>query len=313
MRGAAVLAIACLAAGAALGSANPYQLQAVTRHGWCCWRGENLDSPSLLPSMRRALQGGKAAMPGALIWQSRAAGFETAELPALADGSEVDRLMLERIDPQKFTFAVSTSAAGDKTLPAWMRQAHAVLIVNGSYYGHDGRPVTPVRSAGESLGPSQYDGRAGAFVSSAGFAGIRDLAHQPWTAAFGNARDALVSYPLLIAPGGGKTVPRPSQWLASRSFIGPDRAGNIVIGTTRDRFFSLHALAGFLAAAPLDLTAALNLEGGPVACQGVALGSDRRQVIGKWEFQANQTGGHLLSWLYGDQFAMPVVLAVFSK
>ncbi len=62
-----------------------------------------------------------------------------------------------------------------------------------------------------------------------------------------------------------------------------------------------------------DLTAALNLDGGPVACQGVALGPYRHQVIGKWEFQANQTGGHLLSWLYGDQFAMPVVLAVFSK
>jgi len=45
-----------------------------------------------------------------------------------------------------------------------------------------------------------------------------------------------------------------------------------VIGTTRDAFFSLDRLADFLATAPLDLERALNLDGGPIACQSIRVG-----------------------------------------
>ena len=52
------------------------------------------------------------------------------------------------------------------------------------------------------------------------------------------AENAMVSFPLLINEGTlGATLP--SQWLANRTFIGQDRARRIIVGTTRDAFFSL--------------------------------------------------------------------------
>ena len=92
-----------------------------------------------------------------------------------------------------------------------------------------------------------------------------------------------MSYPLLLAADGSARVSADRRWLANRSFIGEDSAGRIVLGTTRDAFFSLESLARFLRAAPLDLRMALNLDGGPVACQYVALGSVRRSACGQWE------------------------------
>ncbi len=309
----AAVAIACVAAWAGWASPNAYRVRAVVRHGWVWWRPVATDSARLSPSMRLALRGTKPATPGPFAWRLLAPGFEVAELPVLVGAAEVDRIMLARIDPLNFRFEVRSSPGGDKTLAAWMAQTKAALVVNGSYYGHDGQPATPVRSLGRPLGPPVYDVEAGAFVASDAFTGIRDLAHEPWMEAFGTAPDALVSYPLLVEPGRRNGVARPSRWLANRSFVGQDSNGRVLIGTTKDAFFTLHALADFLLAAPLDLTSALNLDGGPVACQAITLAGFQRQTRGRWEFQADEHSGQLLSWLYGDTFAMPVVLAVFPK
>ena len=93
----------------------------------------------------------------------------------------------------------------------------------------------------------------------------------------------MVSYPLLLAPDGSSRVQADARWLANRSFVAQDRTGRIVLGTTVDAFFSLERLASFLRAAPLDLVVALNLDGGPVACQAVMSESVRRDFCGKWE------------------------------
>jgi hypothetical protein len=219
--------------------------------------------------------------------------------------------MLARIDPARFRFVVRNAPAGDKSLDQWMVQLGAALVVNGSYYSRYGEPDTPLLSQGTLLGPQNYDARAGAFVASSSFAGIRDLAHEDWKGVFQGADNAMVSYPLLLA-GGISRVTRSSRWLANRSFIGQDRAGRIIIGTTADAFFSLDRLARFLLDAPLDLTIALNLDGGPVACQGISLNGYGRKTYGRWETQVDGDHVWLLTWPYGT-IEMPVVLAVFPK
>ena len=91
------------------------------------------------------------------------------------------------------------------------------------------------------------------------------------------------------------------------------RCGAHIVGTTADAFFSLDRLARFLLDAPLGLTIALNLDGGPVACQGVSLNGYRRKTYGRWEMQAEgDDASLLLTWPYGT-IAMPVVLAVLPK
>ncbi|HEY2229512.1 MAG TPA: phosphodiester glycosidase family protein, partial [Xanthobacteraceae bacterium] len=145
-----------------------------------------------------------------------------------------------------------------------MGQLDAALVVNGSYYSRYGEPDTPLLSDGTQLGPKDYDAKAGAFIASSSFAGIRELAQQDWKTAFQGADNAMVSFPLLVSNGTSR-VTHSSRWLANRTFVGQDATGRIIIGTTADAFFSLDRLACFLLDAPLGLTIALNLDGGPVA------------------------------------------------
>lgn len=291
--------------------AGVYGLNVLFRHGGTYWMPIAIDSQRLSPSMRLALAKMPVALPGEFRWQTIAPGFDTAELPAMVDDKEVDRILLARIDPDRFRFAVYNSSSGDKNIDQWMEQLGAALIVNGSYYSRYGLPDTPFLSNGTLLGPSEYDGKAGAFVSSESFTGIRDLAHKNWKEAFQGTDNAMVSYPLLIASG-KEGVLKPSRWLANRSFIGQDKENRILIGTTRDAFFSIDRLATFLLAAPLELTFALNLDGGPVASQTIALNGYKRETIGRWEVQVNDNRAKLLVWPYGD-VALPIVLAVFPQ
>lgn len=223
------------------------------------------------------------AQPGPYEWWELAQGLEVAELPVLVAGSEVDRVLLTRIDPALFRFEVHSAPAGNKGLDDWMTELSAILVINGSYYARKGTPDTPFLSAGRPLGPRDYRSRHGAFVASDDFTGIRDLASERWETAFTDAHDAMVSYPLLLSGDASSRVRADDRWLANRSFIGQDAVGNIILGTTTDAFFSLNRLAAFLRTAPLGLTIALNLDGGPVAYQAIALGAYRRRFCGKWE------------------------------
>ncbi len=291
--------------------AGSYGLHVLLRHGGTYWVSVPTDSARLSPSMRLALGAAPTATPGELRWRTVREGFEVADLPATVDGRAVDHMLLARIDPARFRFEVRNAPDGDRGLDQWMAHLGAALVVNGSYYALDGRPDTPLLSDGVELGPRTYEARAGAFVASPGLTGVRDLARTDWRAAFRGARNAMVSYPLLVADGTTR-VARPSRWLANRSFVGQDAAGRIVIGTTTEAFFTLDRLARFLLDAPLGLTLALNLDGGPVASQGISLDGFERRTYGRWEAQVEGDRARLLVWPYGT-IAMPVVLAVFPR
>ncbi len=288
-----------------------YGVHTVIRNGISYWLPVGADNPRLSTSMRLALARAPAATPGTFAWQTIGPGFEVADLPALANGKEVDHIYLARIDPAQFRFVVRNGSDGDKDLDRWMAQLGAALVVNGSYFSRFGGPDTPFLTDGTLLGPKDYDAKAGAFVASPMFTGIRNLAHEDWTTAFQGADNAMVSYPLLVRDG-TSGVAHPSRWLANRSFVGQDGAGRIIIGTTTDAFFSLDRLARFLLDAPLGLTMALNLDGGPVACQGISLNGYERKTYGRFELQAEGDKAWLLTRCYGTA-GMPMVLAVFPK
>lgn len=285
------------------------------RYGGTVWIPVNERTAWLPLSVRMALRRQPpAASPGPMTWREIAPGFEVASLPAMAEGREADRIELARIDPARWRFAVRNDPSGGRNLDRWMADTHAVLVINGSYYGRDGGPDTPVVIDGAWRGPADYDARQGAFVSSPGAASIHDLAHQDWRTAFAGSQAAMVSYPLLIAEDGSSRAPVGSGWLANRSFIGQDRQGRVILGTTRGAFFSLDRLAAFLKAAPLDLKLALDLDGGPVACQGVDLAGYRRATCGRWELQVDKAGHAkvLPSWPWAHA-AMPMALAVYPR
>ena len=310
-----LVAAGCLAVLGALGGvwayAGIYGIHVLLRHGGTRWVGVGTDSVWMSPSMWLALGSAPAAMPGNVQWLPISDGFEVADLSAMVDRHEVDHVHLARINPAKFRFEVRTAYKGDTGLDQWMAQLHPALVMTGSYSGRDGRAATPVLSRSAALGPETYDAKAGAFVSSSAFTGVRDLSRMSWDAAFKGAENAMVSFPLLVT-GGYSVVTQHSRWLANRSFVGQDGEGRIITGTTTDAFFPLDRFARFLLDAPIGLTLALNLDGEPVASQAISLNGFERRTYGRWEAKVEGDRAPLLMWPYGS-VAMPVVLAVFPK
>jgi hypothetical protein len=293
-----------------------YGLNVLLRGEAMVWTGAKADDHRISPSMRLALQPKPPApTAGPLAWQEVDRGFEVAELPVLAEGAEVDRIVLARIDPAHFTFRVATRASRDRDALDWMQHLGAVLIINGSYFAKDGSPATPLVSARVLAGPADYVAKHGAFVVSAAFVGIRDLARLDWRETLNGVDHAMVSYPLLIGADGQSRSKGDPRWLANRSFVAQDGAGRIILGTTKDAFFSLDRLAAFLRAAPLDLKLALNLDGVPIACQAIALKDFRRDVCGAWEMATEGDDLKLLKPLFGQKrrWGLPIVLAVVPR
>lgn len=217
--------------------------------------------------------------------------------------------MLARIDPNAYRFEVLNRPAG-LLLEDWMRETKAALVINGSYFAADGRPDTPLVSEGHLLGPATYDAQHGAFLASETRAGVTDLEGRPWREALAGAKSAMISYPMLIGADGESRVGADKGWLANRSFVGEDRAGRIIVGTTKDAFFTLKALDEFLKDAPL----ALNLDGGPVACQGISVATVNRQICGTMELAGEGEEKLLLQPAFSNgKWALPIVLAVVPK
>lgn len=293
-----------------------YGFNVLWRRGGTYWITVAPDDSRLSPAMRAAL-----ALPvppatsGPLAWQEPEKGFEVAELPVLAGGREVDRILLTRIDPARYRFVVRNAPAGDKGIDEWERALPtARLIVNGSYFGLKGLPDTPFVTEGQVMGPRRYDARAGAFVAGREGASVRDLRDGNWQQALDGASNAMVSYPLLVGDDGQTHVKSDSRWLANRSFVAQDRQGRIVVGTTREAFFSLARLATFLKESPLDVQVALNLDGGPLACQSVRLPGVHRKLYALWEAQVKGDEVKLLRWPFSQaSWGMPVVLTVEPK
>ncbi|MEZ2219714.1 phosphodiester glycosidase family protein [Rhizobium sp. RCC_161_2] len=293
-----------------------YGFNTFFRRGGTYWISIKADDSRLSPSMRLALSDPQpVAQPGPLVWQEPEKGFEVAELPVMVNGQEVDRILLNRIDPTLYRFVARNAPNGDKGIDEWEQTLpNAILIVNGSYYDLKGKPDTPIISNGIALGPTTYDARAGAFVAGDGFADIKDLSHQDWQAALTGAANAMVSYPLLIGADGQTHVTTNSRWLANRTFVGKDGAGRIIVGTTKEAFFPLGPLAEFLKRSPLDLKTALNFDGGPIACQSVRLSGFQRKLYARWEAQVYGDEVRLLRWpLSNATWAMPMVLTVERK
>lgn len=309
-----VLFVGLVAVGTYVSVFGRYGLIVLAR-GVLYWSDTFIDDPRLSPSMRLALAHPDAPVSAdPPVWQTPADGFDVAEMPVMSEQHEVDRLYLVRIDPKRFRFVVRNEPAGNVRPEQWLDRLGAVFVVNGSYFGKDGTPDTPLKSDGTLIGPATYSATHGVFLESADFTGIRDLSNADWRDLVKGARDAMVSYPLLVSPDGLDRVKGNPQWLASRSFVGQDAAGRIIIGSTKDAFFSLPRLAGFLRTKHFDFKIALNLDGGPIVCQSVRLPTFRRDMCGSDELQSENGHLKLLQPIYGSMKAgLPVVLAALPR
>lgn len=246
---------------------------------------------------------------GPLHWNDLLPGLQVAELGVFAEGVEVEKIELVRLDPKLLDFQVAVDPAAYRDVEAWQKKLGAEVVINGSYYAADGFPLTPVRSDSVSYGPFEYEANHGAVVFSSGHAEVIDLQGKDWRQILARYPHALISYPLLLDEHGQSRVQDHEGWIANRSFVSQDQAGLILLGTTSRGFFSLRKLAGFLKSAPLDLRIALNLDGGPLACQAVRAGKFSRTVYGEWELQPGRRAPRILKQGRTRHWGLPIVIA----
>lgn len=245
----------------------------------------------------------------ALHWEQRTPGLETAELEFYVNGVVVDRMMLVRLDPQRYQFSVHWDPTGTRTAEEWQRELGAAVVVNGSYFDHNFVPLTPLRTSGRHAGPTTYDSTHGAFVAHGYHVDILDLQDRDLFKTINQFHEAIVSYPLLIGPHGENRAIESKTWLASRNFVAIDGDEHVVLGTTETGFFTLHRLGEFLKDGPLELRIALNLDGGPLVSQIVQAGEFTRHFHGKAEI-TNSSDVLRVFWHThsGMNWTLPIVL-----
>jgi hypothetical protein len=272
------------------------------------------DDPRLPVEIQWAL-GGKppVATFGPFAWREIEPGLEVSELPVRARDRQVDSILLTRVDPTAFRFILQNRASGDRDLAGWTRALKPVVLINGSYFSPGGRPDTPFLSSGALVSTRNDPPAQGVFVSGHGGAQVQALPNGDWARAFQGAENALATYPLLMGPDGYDASIQESHWVANRSFVGEDSNGRIILGTTTGAFFSLARFAAFLYSAPLGLKMALNLDGGPVACQAVETPAYHRRFCGEWEIRDRSGLFKVLKMPPGSWIPLPVVLAVYRK
>jgi len=291
-----------------------YGVNTVLHGGPTRWLTMQADDKRLPVEIQWALVGTPPeATPGPFAWREIEPGLEVAELPVMAGARQVDSILLTRIDTGKFRFELRNWAAGDRDLAGWMRALKPVVLINGSYFSPDGQPDTPFLSDGRLISTRNEPPAQGVFAAGQSGAEVEALPDGDWARAFQGAENALATYPLLIGPDGFNTGIQESHWVANRSFVGEDGSGRIILGTATGAFFSLARFAAFLYSAPLGLKLALNLDGGPVACQAVDTPEYQRRFCGEWEIRDRGGMFKVLKMPKGSWIPLPVVLFVYRK
>lgn len=284
----------------------------VVAHGLIlCWVGLQVWRPRWLVLALDDPRG--SATLGLPAWLERAPGLETGDLSIYLAGERVDSIALVRLDPARYQLSVHWDATASRPVEAWQRELDAHVVINGSYYEPDHGPSTPLRIAGQTIGPSPYTSSHGALVIDDDAIGIVDLRGRDVAAELARHHEAMVSYPLLVDPAGGTRAAGNDDWFANRVFVALDDANHIIIGTTRTGFCSLRRLGDILVRSDLHLRVALNLDGGPIASQVVRVPGYERTVLGDAEI----TGGRdVLRLAYqairharGQEIPLPIVLA----
>jgi hypothetical protein len=184
-------------------------------------------------------------------------------------------------------------------------------VINGSYYIDNANPQTPTRSNGQVYGPAHYISNHGGIILD-GHPRMIEFSGTDSAGPLDGFQNAFISYPMLLDSSGAVRARGHDDWLANRSFVALERSGKLLFVTTQNAFFSLRRLGEFLKDGGLDLQGALNLDGGPVACQVVRLPDYRRTIYGHWEIRSNPDSATILHQrLIGQRWPLPIVIAAF--
>lgn len=187
------------------------------------------------------------------------AGLERRELAvALPDWPVGERLVVFRFDPAAFTLRVLYTPGFPSFVSAWDREAR--LVINGGFFDEHDAALGLLVSDGRAYGQSYADFGGMLAMNSLGAVTLRSLVAEPYQPDEALAQ-AVQSFPVLVAPTGAVYAEEDGQ-RARRTVVAQDAAGRLVVIVAPGGGFTLAGLAAWLRASDLDLTLALNLDGG---------------------------------------------------
>ena len=194
-------------------------------------------------------------------WRVVQDGLWQMDTTAQPDDSPLpEPLTVFRISPEQFTFRVRYTPGSPQFVSAWAAQEpEAALVFNAGFFDEQYRATALIVADGAAYG-SSYRDFGGMFGVQGGEAFLRSLAREPLLP--GEVfEQAIQSAPLLLAAD-GSIYSGSDLSPARRTVLARSRSGDIVLIVAPGGGFSLPALARWLADSDLDLEIALNLDGG---------------------------------------------------
>jgi hypothetical protein len=234
-----------------------------------------------------------AAQPAPPAWRQLAAGLEYAQ---------VGDMHVVRVDPGRAPLGAVMASADDlrpRTAAAWCRRRGLLVAINlGMYqddhlsnvgHAHAGGQVNNARWAGKyrsalAFGPTK-PGSPVAVLLDLDVAGARDR-----LADYGTVVQNLR---LVRTPGINVWTAQPRRW--SEAAVAADRRGRILFVFSR----APHTMSDFnrqLLAAPLDVQAAMHVEGGPEASLSIHAGGVNVDLNGSYETGFNENDAESSQW-----------------
>jgi uncharacterized protein YigE (DUF2233 family) len=145
-----------------------------------------------------------------------------------------------------------------KRLEDWHKELGSILVMNGAYFTENMVPTGLFVDEGATMNADTYDlDRSGTVVIKNG-----QLSFVSDFPASTVGLDLFQSFPLLVN-NGEAAVATDSERIARRSVLATDEAGRILFLIVDKTPLSLYELSQILIQSDLELTYALNLDGGP--------------------------------------------------
>lgn len=194
-------------------------------------------------------------------WQLLQPGLERRHMSLLtSEGSVQEKLYVLRLDPSYFYFDVGYKPGLPQRLSDWQQDTGALIVVNGGFFTADNIATGLVIVDGQAYGTS-YEGFGGMLVIKDGVPAIRSLSQQPYDP-YEYLQAGLQSFPLLVVPGGQLGFPDEDGLADRRTVMAEDSQGRILFILAVTGSLTLHEMSRFLLASDLEITVALNLDGG---------------------------------------------------
>jgi hypothetical protein len=195
------------------------------------------------------------------VWQSVEPGVDRLDQRVGAEGVAA-RVILWRIHPEaKLTWSLALATSTGQTVSAWANQfTEAKIVLNGSYFQANGRPIGWLKAEGSLVTDRVLDKDRAGFVSLGARPAL--LIGAVPTSTFSGVENVFQSYPWLIRDE-KIAFTQETQQYARRTFLGTDAEGRWYVGVVPNESISLFQLAHMLQEMPVHWQRVLNLDGGP--------------------------------------------------